>query len=388
MATKPLTATLPRWASTVTANPARYVDPPSGKKDIGWDVAEKPPAQWKNWLLYNTYNWLVWLDAFESEAHTWSATQTFGVGISVSNSTLNTRAIYGVGNGSAEGIKGVGGASGHGVIGEGSAAGTYGLFGYGLAAGVIGVRGEGGSGSAGGTFLGGSGAAGVQGTGGTGNSVGVAGQGVGTGTGVTGNGGSTGKGGEFLGGTGGNPCGARCVGGGTDGHGVEAVGTGTGYAVEATGSIHTDLHVFAASTVVAGFGGGSYCTMWNHYTEWTNPTHVVAGASIKHRVAPANTARVLATITTDGAGNITVVDDQGVTGAAIVGGGKIQINFVDAFAVAGAYQVSVTGYDSGTGLGNFAVMQGDKLTTSVKVLPPSNPSTNAMNLDVVIWGRQ
>ena len=31
----------PRWASsTVTADPTRYVEAPSGKKDIGWDVGE------------------------------------------------------------------------------------------------------------------------------------------------------------------------------------------------------------------------------------------------------------------------------------------------------------------------------------------------------------
>ena len=246
MATKPLATTLPRWASTVTANPARYVEPPSGKKDIGWDVAEKPPAQWKNWLLYNTYNWLVWLDAFESEAHTWSATQTFGVGISVSNSTLNTRAIYGIGNGSAEGIKGVGGASGHGVIGEATGLGTYGVFGRGLAAGVIGIRGEGGSGSAGGTFLGGSGAAGVLAAGGTGNSDGVAGTGSGLGAGVYGQGGATGNGitgiggatsgygGDFTGGAGSSD-GVRATGGATNGNGVLALGTGSGEGIQATG---------------------------------------------------------------------------------------------------------------------------------------------------------
>lgn len=90
---KPSSSTLPRWASTVSADPARVVEPPAGKKDIGWDVAEKPPAQWKNWLLLQVYNWLSWLDAFETEAHSWTKTQTFGAGITVSNTTLNTRAV-------------------------------------------------------------------------------------------------------------------------------------------------------------------------------------------------------------------------------------------------------------------------------------------------------
>jgi hypothetical protein len=145
--------------------------------------------------------------------------------------------------------------------------------------------------------------------------------------------------------------------------------------------------VFADQTVAAG-SGGSVNTMHASYSEFTTPTHAVAGSSIKDRVAPCNTARVLATITTDGAGNLTVQDDQGVSGAAIVGGNKIQINFVDAFAVAGKYQVSVTGYDSGTGGGNFAVIDADKNTGNVKVLCPSNPTTNALNFDIVCTGRQ
>ena len=386
--TKPLSSTLPRWASTVTADPARVVNPPSGKKDVGFDVAEKPPAQWLNWLLYNAYAWLLWLDSYETELHTWTRTQTFGEGISCSNTLLNTRAVYAIGNGTAEGLYGVGGSGGgHGVVGAGSGAGTYGVRGIGVATGVIGVRGEGFD-SFGGSFLGGANYAGAFGTGGAGGAPGLAGQGTGAFAGVVGQGGPTGSGGEFTGGAGGDPCGARCVGGGTDGHGVEAVGTGTGYAVEATGSIHTDLHVMADQSVVAGTLAPDMGTLRGSYTEYTAPVHPAVSASIKGRVAPANTARVLATITTDGSGNLTVQDNQGVTGAAIVGGNKIQINFVDAFAVAGKYQVSVTGYDSGTGGGNFAVIYADKNTGYVKVLCPSNPTTNALNFDIVCIGRQ
>ena len=76
MATKPLSSTLPRWADTVAGDPAKVSEPASGKKDIGWVVGEKPPAQWKNWLQLQIYNWLVWLDAFETEAHTWTQLQT------------------------------------------------------------------------------------------------------------------------------------------------------------------------------------------------------------------------------------------------------------------------------------------------------------------------
>lgn len=67
----------PRWASTVTADPLRYVEPPSGKKDAGWDVGERPPAQYENWLRGVTSDWIDWLDTYESTPHTWTAQQTF-----------------------------------------------------------------------------------------------------------------------------------------------------------------------------------------------------------------------------------------------------------------------------------------------------------------------
>lgn len=67
----------PRWASTVTADPNRYFEPPASKKDVGWDVGERPPAQYDNWLSGVTGDWIDWLDAYESTAHTWTATQTF-----------------------------------------------------------------------------------------------------------------------------------------------------------------------------------------------------------------------------------------------------------------------------------------------------------------------
>ena len=381
MATKPLSSTLPRWADTVAGDPSKVSEPPSGKKDIGWAVGERPPAQWKNWLLLQCYNWLVWLDAFETESHTWTKLQT------LTASVLNTRAILATGNGSGSAIKGIGGAAGNGIEAEASGAGTYALYGKGTALGVIGVRGEGGSGSVGGSFVGGGVGAGVTATGGAGGAAGVSGLGTLAFSGVLGTGGATGKGGEFYGGAGGSPEGAYCKGGAPDGHGLKAEATGTGYAVECIGSVHTDLHVFADQTVAAGIGG-SVNTMHGSYSEWTTPVHAVAGSSIKDRVAPCNTARMLATITTDGVGGITVQDDQGVTGAAIVGGNKIQVTFVDAMSVAGKYQAVVSGYDTGTGGGNFAILQGDKLTASVKVLCPSNPSTNVLNFDIVVTGRQ
>ena len=47
----------PRWANSGGA----IVEPTSGKKDVGWVVAEKPPAQFWNWLANLTWQWLDWL---------------------------------------------------------------------------------------------------------------------------------------------------------------------------------------------------------------------------------------------------------------------------------------------------------------------------------------
>ena len=240
MATKPLSSTLPRWADTVAGDPSKVSEPPSGKKDIGWLVAEQPPAQWKNWLLLQCYNWLLWLDAFETESHTWTKLQTFTA------SVLNTRAILATGNGSGSAIKGIGGAAGNGIEAEASGAGTYALYGKGTAIGVIGVRGEGGSGSVGGSFVGGGVSAGVTATGGPGGGNGISALGVLTGAGGSFQGGLTGDGIVSIGGltsgrgadfTGGplSSDGLRSTGGLTNGNGVVAFGTGTGSGLNSTG---------------------------------------------------------------------------------------------------------------------------------------------------------
>lgn len=65
---------LPRWA---TDGGADVTEPSSGQKDSGYVDAQAPDAGELNWLLLNNYLWEVWLDAFESTAHTWTATQTF-----------------------------------------------------------------------------------------------------------------------------------------------------------------------------------------------------------------------------------------------------------------------------------------------------------------------
>lgn len=48
----------PRWADVGGA----IVEPTSGKKDIGHVPAERPPAQYLNWLFNLIYQWVAWLD--------------------------------------------------------------------------------------------------------------------------------------------------------------------------------------------------------------------------------------------------------------------------------------------------------------------------------------
>lgn len=259
MATKPLSSTLPRWADTVSGDPTKVSEPAAGKKDIGWLVAEKPPAQWKNWLLLMIYNWLVWLDAFETEAHTWTQLQTLQRGQTITQANANTRALRATGNGTAEGALFEGGTGGHGAIGQCFGPANYGLYGKGDPAGAasFGVRGEGGLNGDGGSFIGSGTGYGLRGTGGgtsgygglftgTGALPGVVGTSNGAGTGVYGQGGPTGigvvgigggtsgRGGEFTGGAGSSD-GLKGIGGTTNGNGVVGQGSGSGSGVSATG---------------------------------------------------------------------------------------------------------------------------------------------------------
>lgn len=53
---------LPRWADVG----GDIVEPNSAKKDVGWVSAERPPAQYFNWILNLIYQWIEWL---RSENH-------------------------------------------------------------------------------------------------------------------------------------------------------------------------------------------------------------------------------------------------------------------------------------------------------------------------------
>lgn len=73
-------SSVPLWATNTnypaTSDPIK-VEPSTGVKQAGWAPEQKPPAQWWNWWMQLVWQWCVWLDAFESTTHTWSATQTF-----------------------------------------------------------------------------------------------------------------------------------------------------------------------------------------------------------------------------------------------------------------------------------------------------------------------
>ncbi|MFZ5440448.1 MAG: hypothetical protein ACOZQL_10590 [Myxococcota bacterium] len=64
---------------------APITEPLLAEKQAGWAVSTKPPAQWFNWWMKLVHLWIVWLDAFESTAHTWSALQTFNAGITAAS---------------------------------------------------------------------------------------------------------------------------------------------------------------------------------------------------------------------------------------------------------------------------------------------------------------
>lgn len=73
---KPLT--LPRWASDPAAP---ITEPAEGKKDLGFEVGERPPAQVLNWWFGLVSLWVAWLNDLLGEALTWTAAHTFAGGL-------------------------------------------------------------------------------------------------------------------------------------------------------------------------------------------------------------------------------------------------------------------------------------------------------------------
>ncbi len=289
--------TVPRWADT---GGAAVTDPPSAKKDIGFIVAEKPPAQYLNWLLFWLYQWILYLSGLSGEFIHWSVGATFA------QATPNTNAVEATGNGTGAGVYAVGGvtdapgiigasAPGHngpgvraiggtggtgaGVLATGGSGGGIGVDAQGYGAGY-GVHGTGGDTGVGVKGVGGaSSGVGVIGEATAGNSNGVEGSGHGTGRGVTGIGGATGAEGVYGTGTdykagvcgkGGasNGPGVQGLGGGTYGYGVQGTGAGTGAGVIGTASMAT------GGIGVLGVASGAWT--WAGY--FNGPVHMMPAA--------------------------------------------------------------------------------------------------------------
>lgn len=48
------------WTS---ANPSVRVEPTSGKKNTGWNIDERPPREYMNWLFFNIDEWIDYFEA-------------------------------------------------------------------------------------------------------------------------------------------------------------------------------------------------------------------------------------------------------------------------------------------------------------------------------------
>lgn len=123
MATKPTNNA--EWGTGA----APIVEPTLPQKQAGWSPSFKPPAQWFNWFFNLVHLWIVWLDAFESEVHTWTAAQTFSAKV-ISNFASSTQpAVLGFNTNAGAGV-GVRGDSANGI----------GVDGVGLVRGVSGTQ--------------------------------------------------------------------------------------------------------------------------------------------------------------------------------------------------------------------------------------------------------
>ncbi len=73
-------SSLPRWATGGAVTP----EPTEGKKTLGWEPGEKPPAQYVNWAQNLVYQWCVYLDGITNEALVWASRHTFSAGLASS----------------------------------------------------------------------------------------------------------------------------------------------------------------------------------------------------------------------------------------------------------------------------------------------------------------
>lgn len=136
----PKPSNLARWMNDANAaNSAMLVEPPEGKKDVGWQVAEKPPAQFMNWWSRQVYKWVEWLNDLAHQAVVWTNVHTFQKGVVVTNSStaVGLHATGGAarsgveahaGTGDADGLKAYGSGSGNGAFIQGGSDSGPGLY--------------------------------------------------------------------------------------------------------------------------------------------------------------------------------------------------------------------------------------------------------------------
>ncbi len=86
MASKP--TSLPRWADISGS----IVEPSSGKKDVGHEPNEQPPAEHLNWLFNLLYQWADYLGDLENQSLTWTLSHVFSRVITLGNNFTGSEA--------------------------------------------------------------------------------------------------------------------------------------------------------------------------------------------------------------------------------------------------------------------------------------------------------
>jgi hypothetical protein len=325
MATKP--TTLPRWA---TDGAALLVEPNEGKKDIGWVVAEPPPAQVVNWQENLTYQWCAYLDDLENQALVWTKQHNWTAPVVVQPGSPdydNADAITATGNGVGRGITAVGGSSG-----------GVGLY-----------------------CLGGT------------NSYGLEVAGHGTGVGAVIAGGVSGRGAHISAG-GGNNTGARVW------------GTGTGVAAEffggASGGSGLEATPGGSSTVAVDCKTGGVKFSGTQPTSTADPGQNVLWALLG--------ARAFGHITTNGSGGVTVSDGCNVATVGVTSS-YVQITVARAFA---SVNYCCLAFPSDATARIMSGEYASRTTTSFRIYTWNdagvtvNPSTVAFRFCFVVFGRQ
>lgn len=77
---------IPRWGDGVT----NTVEPPSGKKDIGWLNSEAPPSSYENWLMHANGEWVQWTDERWADADAGDSLSYVDPGTTLVHTTFRT----------------------------------------------------------------------------------------------------------------------------------------------------------------------------------------------------------------------------------------------------------------------------------------------------------